>query len=528
VRGHADSAFEAAPAKPAAAATAAAKLGQELDASTLLPAEVAAAALLEKEKGNECFRAREYDEAVVFYTRSLHLVSTDPAVLNNRALAFLRLKQLDNALNDVSLVLQQDATNWKALWRRGQVHEARLFLERALDDFKLAQSHWSRTPEAAQTPVHPDIAKNIRKVEKQLSEQEPNHPYVQHLRPAAAATTKSSKQEEEKQNASAPAPQPQQAFKRMAIAEVDEDEEEEEEEEEDQTPQATTASVTGVAAAPVQPADAPAAAAAPPQPTSSMRRMPIAEVDDDDEEDEDAEEVVATKPATPTPAPAPAPAKAKVKKVAEPAFHSKSGGMMIELVDDEEEEEERAAAAAEKEAANARNKAAAASASAASPAAAKPVAAAAATSMLPSASSSFVMPPVPSSSVAFQRDWAELRSAQRPAADQFAYLRSIEPATLVKLLAGGASGSGAVDAKLFAQVLSLCGSHWVSSDLSRAVQLLQLLSTSGRFALNVGMAGSEIRAVLKQALQRAVDRAEGADEIEGVAVEAIKALIKKY
>ena len=85
-----------------------------------------------------------------------------------------------------------------------------------------------------------------------------------------------------------------------------------------------------------------------------------------------------------------------------------------------------------------------------------------------------------------------------------------------------------MDAKLFAQVVSLCGSHYVSSDLSRAVQLLQLLSTSGRFALNVGMAGSETRSALKQALQRAVDRAEGADEIEGVAVEAIKALIKKY
>jgi len=172
VRGHTDSAFEDAPVKPASAGVAkpTAQLGQELDASTLLPEEVAAAALLEKEKGNECFRAREYDESVVFYTRSLHLSPTDPAVLNNRALAFLRLQQLDSALNDVALVLQQDPSNWKALWRRGQVHEARLFLERAIDDMKLAAQGYTAAADAAHTTPreHPDIAKNIRKLEKQL------------------------------------------------------------------------------------------------------------------------------------------------------------------------------------------------------------------------------------------------------------------------------------------------------------------------------------------------------------------------
>ena len=40
------------------------------------------------------------------------------------------------------------------------------------------------------------------------------------------------------------------------------------------------------------------------------------------------------------------------------------------------------------------------------------------------------MPPVPASSVAFARDWAELRAQQRPDADLFAYFRRIEPAAI--------------------------------------------------------------------------------------------------
>jgi len=45
----------------------------------------------EKEKGNECFRAGDYEEAVIYYSRSLDAIDTT-AVYNNRALAHLKRK----------------------------------------------------------------------------------------------------------------------------------------------------------------------------------------------------------------------------------------------------------------------------------------------------------------------------------------------------------------------------------------------------------------------------------------------------
>ena len=560
VRGHADSAFEDAPSSTAAAAAAAANatnnkgamnLGQELNASALLPAEVTAAAVLEKEKGNECYRAGELDEAVVFYTRALHLNPTDSATLTNRALAFLKLKQPDSALNDAALVLAREPHNWKALWRRGQAQEQKLFLERALDDFGQAQTNWAKTntPEAKLHPTHPDIAKNIAKVQKLLLEQEPNHPYVQHLKQpkstaaAAAAKQTTQQQQESKENKEQePATAPAKAFKRMAIAEVDEDDEDEEEEE--KVPEPAAASVAS--AARPTPVVAPAATATAAAAAAPMRRMPIAEVDDDD--DEDAEEVVSTKPvaaATVAAAPAPAPAavaaasnpspvvpttaaapaakaapKKKPSATQQPAFHSKSGGMMIELVSDEEEEEEKqekaapaaAAAAAAKTAASASSASASSSSSSSSAAATSaPVAAVAALA----SSGAFVPPPAPSSSVAFSRDWSGMVSDGRGSKELYAYFRQVSPDALPKLL----GGAGVLSAALFATLLSIVAQFYLPLEPSRALDVLKNLEKTDRFALNVGITDQKVKQQIRTALEEC---AKNVNEQDRAKIAALK------
>ncbi|XP_052473685.1 sperm-associated antigen 1 [Carassius gibelio] len=79
-------------------------------------------ALREKDKGNGAFRSRDYEEAVVYYSRSLSLAPS-VAALNNRAQAHIRLQQWSTALSDCDAVLQLEPGNIKALLRRATAHK---------------------------------------------------------------------------------------------------------------------------------------------------------------------------------------------------------------------------------------------------------------------------------------------------------------------------------------------------------------------------------------------------------------------
>ena len=47
----------------------------------------------ERHKGNEFMKAKEFDEAITSYTRSIADDDTEPASFSNRALAYLRQKK---------------------------------------------------------------------------------------------------------------------------------------------------------------------------------------------------------------------------------------------------------------------------------------------------------------------------------------------------------------------------------------------------------------------------------------------------
>eukprot|EP00063_Salmo_salar_P066377 XP_014041212.1 PREDICTED: sperm-associated antigen 1-like [Salmo salar] len=83
-----------------------------MDATALTEREKVLVASREKDKGNEAFKANDYEEAVLYYTRSLSVLPT-VAGYNNRAQSEIKLQHWHNALNDCQKVLEMEPDNVK-------------------------------------------------------------------------------------------------------------------------------------------------------------------------------------------------------------------------------------------------------------------------------------------------------------------------------------------------------------------------------------------------------------------------------
>ena len=94
----------------------------------------------ERRKGNECFRAKEFDEAYLYYSRSIYFNNTSHITYANRAMVCIRLKKYKQAEKDCTESLTLDSTYTKAISRRGMArHKQGKYLE-AMQDFELAVS----------------------------------------------------------------------------------------------------------------------------------------------------------------------------------------------------------------------------------------------------------------------------------------------------------------------------------------------------------------------------------------------------
>ncbi|XP_046398327.1 RNA polymerase II-associated protein 3 isoform X2 [Ischnura elegans] len=89
----------------------------------------------EKDRGNEYFKAGQFEEATQYYTRSISILPNVDAY-NNRAIANLKLKKYGEVILDCNEVLKRDAKNVKALFRRGNAHESKGFYNEAIRDFE--------------------------------------------------------------------------------------------------------------------------------------------------------------------------------------------------------------------------------------------------------------------------------------------------------------------------------------------------------------------------------------------------------
>ncbi|XP_070160241.1 RNA polymerase II-associated protein 3 [Polyergus mexicanus] len=88
-----------------------------IDKLSLTGTEINVMAEQEREKGNEAFRAADYEEALRHYNASIEIESNLNAY-NNRAMTFIKLQRYEKALNDCNTVLTMDYKNVKALLRR--------------------------------------------------------------------------------------------------------------------------------------------------------------------------------------------------------------------------------------------------------------------------------------------------------------------------------------------------------------------------------------------------------------------------
>merc|ERR1712185_452120 len=92
----------------------------------------------EKEKGNEAFYAKDYEESEAYYSRSLHFRADDPSCWANRALARLKLENASGALEDCEHALAINGRYMKALHRKGKALYELQRYEEAVQSFQLA------------------------------------------------------------------------------------------------------------------------------------------------------------------------------------------------------------------------------------------------------------------------------------------------------------------------------------------------------------------------------------------------------
>ncbi|XP_035658812.1 sperm-associated antigen 1-like isoform X3 [Branchiostoma floridae] len=101
----------------------------------------------EKDKGNEAFKANDYLEAEVYYTRSISIVPS-AAAYNNRALAKLRLEKWQDAVDDTNVVLEMEPGNLKALLRRAMGRKGLGQREEAIADLTIVLEQEPHNPKA--------------------------------------------------------------------------------------------------------------------------------------------------------------------------------------------------------------------------------------------------------------------------------------------------------------------------------------------------------------------------------------------
>ncbi|XP_071691232.1 translocon at the outer membrane of chloroplasts 64-like [Rutidosis leptorrhynchoides] len=97
-----------------------------------------ASADMAKEKGNNAFKAKNWQKAIGFYTEAIKLNNNNATYFNNRAAAYLELGSFIQAEADCSKAIALDKKNVKAYLRRGTAREMLGYYKEAIEDFRYA------------------------------------------------------------------------------------------------------------------------------------------------------------------------------------------------------------------------------------------------------------------------------------------------------------------------------------------------------------------------------------------------------
>ncbi|XP_062068866.1 sperm-associated antigen 1-like [Lepus europaeus] len=139
------------------------KIETRIDTSGLTEKEKALLAVREKEKGNEAFNSGDFEEAVMYFTRSISALPT-VAAYNNRAQAGIKLQNWNSAFQDCEKALELEPGNIKALLRRATTYKHQNKLQEARDDLNTV---------LAVEPNNDLAKKTLSEVERDLKNSEP-------------------------------------------------------------------------------------------------------------------------------------------------------------------------------------------------------------------------------------------------------------------------------------------------------------------------------------------------------------------
>ncbi|XP_064632821.1 RNA polymerase II-associated protein 3-like [Lineus longissimus] len=117
-------------------------------------------ALLEKDRGNQCFKAGKYNEAVECYTKGIQCDSYNAVLPANRAMALLKQEKFGAAEFDCTESLLLDPTYVKAYSRRGAARLALGKLHKAKEDFEQVLKL---------EPKNKQAEKELEKINKELN-----------------------------------------------------------------------------------------------------------------------------------------------------------------------------------------------------------------------------------------------------------------------------------------------------------------------------------------------------------------------
>lgn len=155
-------------------------------------------------RGNEYMKAREYQEAINAYSRSLELNPDEAATYCNRAMAYLRIKNYARAIDDANKTLSMEPDYVKAYHRRGKAYLATNKFELAIKDFQYILER---------NPDDQDINASLKQAREKLEAKQPKTQEV-----TDDSTSTGSTKEPAKKNT---------GFKRVNIVEDDESSEDE-------------------------------------------------------------------------------------------------------------------------------------------------------------------------------------------------------------------------------------------------------------------------------------------------------------
>jgi len=122
-----------------------------------------------KEKGNACMREAKYEESIVCYTNAIKLDPENAVFLCNRAAAYSKLNQHQNAVEDCKSALKIDPNYTKAHGRMGLAYSE-------LGRFAEARDSYRKALELE--PANEGYQNNLAVAEERVSTQPPANPFA--------------------------------------------------------------------------------------------------------------------------------------------------------------------------------------------------------------------------------------------------------------------------------------------------------------------------------------------------------------